>query len=134
MVRIRLPVQEMQETRVQSLSQKDPLEKGTAIHSSILAQEILLTEEPGRLQSMGLLRVRHNWATECVCTHHTHTHTHTHGGIIASSFLGSLGEITLGDDLNKYKNKKKVSLHYSPQDKKTAKLMNKMTFITVNKI
>ena len=73
-----------------------------------------------------------------MCAHtphtHTHTHTHTHGGIIASSFLGSLGEITLGDDLNKYKNKKKVSLHYSPQDTKTAKLMNKMTFITVNKI
>ena len=47
--RIRLPVQEIQETWVQSLGQEDPLEKGMAIHSSILAQEILWTEEPGRL-------------------------------------------------------------------------------------
>ena len=46
-----LPV--MQETQVRSLGQKDPLEKGMAIHSSILAWRIPLTEEPGRLQSMG---------------------------------------------------------------------------------
>ena len=39
---------------------KIPLEKGTAIHSSILAWRISWTEEPGRLQSMGLQRVRHN--------------------------------------------------------------------------
>ena len=58
--RICLPIQEIQETRVQSLGQEDPLEKGMAIHSSILAQEILWTEEPGRLQSMGSQRVRHN--------------------------------------------------------------------------
>ena len=44
----------MQETRVQSLGREDPLEKEMATHSSILAQEILWTEEPGRLQSMGL--------------------------------------------------------------------------------
>ena len=43
----------MQETRVQSLGGEDPLEKGMATHSSILAWEILWTEEPGRLQSMG---------------------------------------------------------------------------------
>ena len=43
----------VQETRVQSLGQKDPLEKGMATHSSILAWRIPLTEEPGRLQSMG---------------------------------------------------------------------------------
>ena len=42
---------------VQSLGQKDPLEKGTAIHSSILAWRIPRTEEPGRLQSMELERV-----------------------------------------------------------------------------
>ena len=42
----------MQETQVQALGQKDPLEKEMAIHSSILACEILWTEEPGRLQSM----------------------------------------------------------------------------------
>ena len=48
----------MQETRVQSLGQEDPLEKGMATHSSILAWEIPWTEEPGGLQSMGLQRVR----------------------------------------------------------------------------
>ena len=44
----------MQETRVQSLGQEEPLEKGMAIHSSILAWRILWTEKPGRLQSMEL--------------------------------------------------------------------------------
>ena len=39
---------------VQSLGRKDPLEKGNATHSSILAWTILWTEEPGRLQSAGL--------------------------------------------------------------------------------
>ena len=53
-----LPV--MQETWVPSLSQEDPLEKETATHSSILAWRIPWTEEPGRLQSMGSPRVRHD--------------------------------------------------------------------------
>ena len=44
----------MQETCVQSLGQEDPLEKGVATHSSILAWRIPWTEEPGRLQSRGL--------------------------------------------------------------------------------
>ena len=44
----------MQEAWVQSLGQEDPLEKDMATHSSILAWEIQWTEEPGRLQSMGL--------------------------------------------------------------------------------
>ena len=43
----------MQETRVQSLGQENPLEKGMATHSSILALRIPRTEEPGGLQSMG---------------------------------------------------------------------------------
>ena len=43
----------MQETRVQSLDQEDSLEKGMAIHSSILAWEISWTEKSGRLKSMG---------------------------------------------------------------------------------
>ena len=43
----------MQETRVQSLGQEDPLEKGMAIYSSILAWRIPWTEEPGNLQCMG---------------------------------------------------------------------------------
>ena len=54
----------MQETRVQLLGQEDPLEKETATHSSVLAWRIPWTEEPGRLQSMGLQRVRHDLATK----------------------------------------------------------------------
>ena len=50
-------MQDSQETQVQSLGQKDPLEEGTATHSSILAWRIPWTEEPGGLQSMGLQRV-----------------------------------------------------------------------------
>ena len=45
---------------VQSLGQEDPLEKGVAPHSSILAWRIPWTEEPGRLQSMGSQIVRHH--------------------------------------------------------------------------
>ena len=48
------------ETWVRSLGQEDPLEKGTTTPSSILAWRIPGTEEPGRLQSMGLQRVRHS--------------------------------------------------------------------------
>ena len=44
----------MRETWVQSLGWEDPLQKGMATHSSILAWTIPWTEEPGRLQSMGL--------------------------------------------------------------------------------
>ena len=50
----------MQETQVRSLDQEDPLEKGMAAHSSILAWEIPWTEEPSGLQSMGLQRVGHD--------------------------------------------------------------------------
>ena len=50
----------MQETWVQSLGQKDPLEKEMATHSSILAWRIPWTEEPDRLQSTGLQRVGHD--------------------------------------------------------------------------
>ena len=46
-----------QETRAQSLSQEDPLEKEVATHSSTLAWKIPWTEEPGRLSSMGLQRI-----------------------------------------------------------------------------
>ena len=44
-----MPMQEMQEIRVQSLGQEDPLEKEMATHSGILAWEILWTEEPDGL-------------------------------------------------------------------------------------
>ena len=45
---------------VQYLGQEDPLKKGMATHSSILAWEIPWTEEPGKLQSMVSHRVRHD--------------------------------------------------------------------------
>ena len=50
----------MPETWVRSLGREDPLEKGMATHSSILAWGILWTEEPGGLQSSGSQRVTHN--------------------------------------------------------------------------
>ena len=50
----------MQETRIQSLGQENPLEKGMATHSSILAWRTPWTEESGRLQSMGSQRVGHD--------------------------------------------------------------------------
>ena len=53
----------MLETWVWSLGWEDPLEKGMATHSSILALRIPWTEEPGRLQSMGSQRVGHDWVT-----------------------------------------------------------------------
>ena len=59
-----LSVQETQKT-IWSLGQEDPLEEEMAAHSSNLVWEIPWTEEPGRLQSVGLQRVGHDWA-------HTH--------------------------------------------------------------
>ena len=50
----------MQEMWFQSLGQEDTLEKGVAAHPSVLDWRIPWTEEPGRLQSMGSQRVRHN--------------------------------------------------------------------------
>ena len=52
----------VQETQVQSLGREDPLEKGMAAHSSVLAWRTPWTEEPGGLQSVGSQRVRHNWS------------------------------------------------------------------------
>ena len=46
--------------QAQSLGQEDPLEEGKATHSSILAWRIPWTEEPGRLQSIGLHRIGHD--------------------------------------------------------------------------
>ena len=54
---------EKKETWVLSLVPEDPLEKGMATHSSILAWRIPWTEEPGGLQSMGSQRVVHDWMT-----------------------------------------------------------------------
>ena len=60
-------MQKMQEMRVRSLGGEDPLEEEMPTHSIILAWETLWTEKPGGLQSMGLKRVGHDWATEHVC-------------------------------------------------------------------
>ena len=56
----------MRETWVRSLGWEDPLEKEMAIHSRTIAWKIPWTEEPGRLQSMGSQRVRHNWVTSLI--------------------------------------------------------------------
>ena len=72
----------VQETQVQPLSWEDPLDKGMATHSSILAWRILWTEESGGLQSMGLQRVRPNWVTNI------YTYTHY---IFSSEGMGNYG-------------------------------------------
>ena len=56
-------VENMQETRAQSLGWEDPLEEGVVTHSSILAWRIPWTEDPGGLHSMGSQRVGHHWVT-----------------------------------------------------------------------
>ena len=66
-------MQEMQETQIWSLGEEYPLGKEMAPHSSILARRISWTEEPGGLQSMGLQRVRHDWAYT-----HTMLYMYTH--------------------------------------------------------
>ena len=53
----------VQETRIWSLSWEDPLDKGMAAHSRILAWEIPGTEKPDRLETLGSQRVREDWAT-----------------------------------------------------------------------
>ena len=67
-------MQEMQKIQVRSLGREDPLKEEMATHSSILPWEIPRTEEPDRLQSMGLL--------QSDAAEHTHTHTHTHSSKI----------------------------------------------------
>ena len=59
----------IQETRVLSLAQEDPLQKGMATHSSILAWRTPWKEDPGGLQSMGLQRVWRDWATNTFTFH-----------------------------------------------------------------
>ena len=66
----RLPA--MEETQIQSLGGEDPLEKEIATNSSIFAWRIPWTEEPGRLQSSGSLRVGHDWATSLSLFTFTH--------------------------------------------------------------
>ena len=81
----RLPT--MRETRVQSLGQEDHLEKAVATHSSTLAWKILWTEEPGRLQSMGSLRVRHDWATSLSLSFSLQSNSHIHPWLLETPKL-----------------------------------------------
>ena len=80
------------ETRVWSLGQEYPLEEEIATHSSILAWRIPWTEEPGGLQSLGLKRVRHDWAHA-----HTHTCTHanTHAHTLNATYCSSPQEVRI---------------------------------------
>ena len=57
----------MWDTWVPPLGWEDPLEEGMATHSSILAWRISISEDPGGLQSMGLQKVRVDWATTKLC-------------------------------------------------------------------
>ena len=77
----------VQETRVQSLGREDLLEKEMATHSSILAWKIPRTEKPGRLQSMGSQRVRHDWVTSLHFTSPRTDHIpHANGLHLTTSF------------------------------------------------
>ena len=75
----------MQETWVQPLDRKDPLEKGMAKHSSILAWRIPWTEKPGELQSMGSQRVRHDLVTEH--THNNYFSRFVHASVVPCPVL-----------------------------------------------
>ena len=91
----------MQEIRVWSPGQEDPLEKGVATHSSMLAWEMPWTEEPGRLQSMRSQRVGQDWATEL--------------NVSIVDFLGSAwGHLSWEQCFNL--KKKKIKLHSRPRD------------------
>ena len=63
------------ETQIGSLGWEDPLEKGMATHSSILAWRMPWTEEPGRLQSMGLQRVGQDQVTNTLTSLSSFTHS-----------------------------------------------------------
>ena len=88
----------MQETKVQSLGRKDPLEKEMATHSSILTWRMPWTEEPGGPHSMGWPRVRHDWETK---QHHLLVYINipyisgTHGLVLGAPSAGVmvLGEV-----------------------------------------
>ena len=91
-------IQEPQKTRVWSLGREDPLEEGIATHSSILAWRIPWTEEPGKLQSMGLQvsqRVGHSWATK---QHHQQEELYHRNGKHYKFFLLTLESQLLNTD------------------------------------
>ena len=86
----------VQETRVQSLGQEDPLEKGLATHFSMLVWRIPWTEEPGRMLAMGLQRVDMNERLAFSLFFQSPTHKWTLNDRISPphfSFVGRRGEV-----------------------------------------
>ena len=84
----RLPA--VRETQVPFLVWEDPLEKAMATHSSTLAWKIPWTEEPGRLQSMGLLS--QTWLSDFTFTFHFHAlekEMATHSSVLAWRIPGT---------------------------------------------
>ena len=77
------------EMRVLALGQKDPLEEGMAPHSSVLAWKIPWTEEPGGLQSMGLLRTRLSDFTFAFHLHALKKEMATHSSVFAWRIPGT---------------------------------------------
>ena len=78
----------MQETRIWSLSQEDPLEEEMEIHSSFLAWEVLRTEEPGGLLSIGSHRIGHKWS-HLACMHALGNEMATHSSVLAWRIPGT---------------------------------------------
>ena len=80
----------MQKMWIQLLGQEDPLEKAMAPHSSTLAWKIPWMEEPGRLRSMGSLRVRHDWVTSLsLFTFTLEKEMATHSSVLAWRIQGT---------------------------------------------
>ena len=79
-----LPMQEMQDTQVQSLHWEDPLKGEMATLSSILAWKIPWTEEPNRLQPMGLQGVEPDWVDK-------HAHTIIRSANFLTNLVSELG-------------------------------------------
>ena len=86
-------VREMQDMWVWSLSGEDPLEEGMATHSSIHAWRMPWTEEPSRLQSVGLPRVSYDWANICLMYTHTQACTYTHHTVPHHALLSCLMKV-----------------------------------------
>ena len=84
--RICLPMRKVQETRVRSLGQEDPLEKEMVTQSSILSRRIPWTQDPGSLQSIGPQRVGHDWS-DLACMHVAFMYDNVLDTFYASSHL-----------------------------------------------
>ena len=100
-------MQETQEAQVQSLGQDDPLEKGMATHSRILAWRTPWTEESGRLQSTRSQKAGHDWS-DWACTHACNqrhprcliANSNTNNSSIFTNLLGDLHNYTPANSLN----------------------------------